>query len=59
MTEFVHELNLLEHIVAVGPILVQFKDHHLMTRLVCDLKNNNNIFKQQLLIKSEKYILED
>ena len=60
MTEFVHELNLLEHIVAVRPILVQFKDHHLITCLVCDLKNkNNNSFRQQFLIKKKDGIFRE
>ena len=38
MTELVHKLNLLEHVIAVGPVLVQFQDHHFMTRLVSDLE---------------------
>ena len=38
MTELVHKLNLLEHVIAVGPVLVQFQDHYFVTCLVSDLK---------------------
>ena len=41
MTEFVHQLDLLEHVIPIGPVLVQFQDHHFVTRFMCDLQNKN------------------
>ena len=38
MTELVHKLDLLEHVIAVGTMLVQFQDHDFVTRLVSDLQ---------------------
>ena len=46
MAEFVHQLNLLEHIISIGPVLVQFQDHNFVTRFMCDLQNKRrNSFK--------------
>jgi len=39
MAEFVHQLNLLEHIIPIGPVLVQFQDHNFVTRFMCDLED--------------------
>ncbi len=38
MAEPVHELDLLEHVVPVGAMLVQLQNHHLPVRLVANLQ---------------------
>ena len=48
MAELVHELDLLEHVVPVGPLLVQLQDHHLARSLVGHLKQT----KRQRWIKA-------
>ena len=37
MTEFVHELDLLEHVITVGSVLVQLEHHHPIRGFVSDL----------------------
>lgn len=39
VTEFVHQLDLLEHVRSVGRKLVHFQDHHLTSYFVGDLEN--------------------
>ena len=53
MTELVHKLNLLEHVIAVGPVLVQFQDHHFVTCLVSDLKIKVRIWINRKLFQIE------
>ena len=53
MTELVHKLNLLEHVIAVRPVLVQFQDHHFVTCLVSDLKVKVKIWINRKLFQIE------
>ncbi len=38
MIELVHQLYLLEHVGAIGPMFVQLEHHHLTGGFVSDLK---------------------
>ena len=40
MVEYVHELDLLEHVVAVRTLLVHFQHHHLARVLVDNLEKD-------------------
>ena len=42
MVQLVHELDLLEHVVPVGSLLVHLQDHHLPGVLVDHLKRDTN-----------------
>lgn len=49
MIEFVHELNLLEHVVTVGPVLVQLENHDFVTDLVSDLQKYEKNVRRRLI----------
>lgn len=43
MAELVHELDLLEHVVPVGPVLVHLQHHDLPGGLVGNLKGKERL----------------
>ena len=42
VVQLVHQLDLLEHVVPVGPLLVHLQDHHLPGVLVDHLKQGRD-----------------